>query len=315
MRKNAQSAALGIEAAAQRSGLNQHLIRIWERRYDAVKPHRTASNRRLYSEDDVLRLELLNRAVQAGHRIGDIAKVPTERLRQMIERDYRSRSVVSRSSVGDESSYITAALEAIERFDAEALTSVLARADVDLGQSRALECVIMPLMERIGGLWQEGELRIAHEHMATAVVTYHVGAVLASFRYEPNAPAIVVATPSGQMHEAGALAVAVVAAINGWHPIYLGPSLPSEEIAGVAVKRNARAVALSLVYPADDSRFPSELGRLRRLLPNRVDILVGGRAAAAYRAALEANQAVFVPDVATLRQRLEMIRADLRKGK
>jgi len=313
MRTNSKSATLGIEAVAQRSGVSQHLIRVWERRYAAVRPARTDSNRRLYSEDDALRLELLNRVVHAGHRISDIANLPTAKLEQLLNSASQSYRAAARTAVSDASSYVNAALTAIERFDAEELTTVLARADVDYGQSRALESVIMPLMERIGTSWQDGDLRIAHEHMATAVVTHHVGSILANFRFQSVAPIVVVATPIGQMHEAGALAVAVMAAVSGWRPIYLGPNLPAEEIAGVAIKSNARAVALSLVYPADDPKIPVELGRLKRLLPHNLSILIGGRAARTYGAAIDDSEAVLIADVADLRKHLELIRADGRK--
>jgi DNA-binding transcriptional MerR regulator/methylmalonyl-CoA mutase cobalamin-binding subunit len=315
MRTNSKSATLGIEAVAQRSGVSQHLIRVWERRYAAVRPARTDSNRRLYSEDDALRLELLNRAVHAGHRISDIANIPTARLQQMADKDRSRYPASSRVSRGSESQYLSAAFEAIERFDAEALTTALARADVDVGQSRALDHVIMPLMERIGTMWKDGELRIAHEHMTTAVVTHHVGAILANFRYQPDAPIVVVATPVGQIHEAGALAVAAVAAASGWRPIYLGPNLPAEEIAGVAVKSGAKAVALSLVYPADDPRIPAELGRLKRLLPHNLSVLIGGRAAEAYKAAIASSEASFITDVADFRQHLEQVRVNRRKSR
>lgn len=308
MKKNTRTAILGIEAVAQRSGLSQHLIRVWERRYAAVKPLRTGSNRRLYSEEDAYRLELLHRAVQAGHRISDIAEIPTAKLEQLIGMRHPGVHSSAGPLDGRESRYIEAALEAVERLDAEALSTVLARADVDFGQPRALEAIIMPLMERIGDMWEGGNLRIANEHMATAVVLHHVGSILENFRYEPDAPVILTATPVGQLHEAGALAVAILAAVAGWRPLYLGPNLPAEEIAGGVVKSDAKAVALSLVYPADDSKLPAEFKRLRRLLPHNLSLLIGGRAAESYKAATDTNDAIFISDLASLKERLEQIR-------
>ncbi len=303
-----ESAELGIEAAAQRSGLSQHLIRIWERRYGAVKPVRTESNRRLYTEADVVRLALLNRAVHAGHRISDIAGITTPKLERLVETSQPFRSPLSATSA-DASNYVERAVEAILRFDAESLEALLSRSDVDLGQVRSLELVVMPLMERIGTMWNKGDMRVAHEHAATAVVTHHVGSILASFRYESTAPVIVAATPLGQMHEAGALAVAVVAAVQGWRPLYVGPSLPAEEIAGVAQKSGARAVALSLVFPSDDPRLPAELNRLRQLLSDDVPMLIGGRAAEAYGSIFDSANAVRIRDLDEFRHHLNLLRS------
>ena len=69
-----------IKAVSRKTGLSAHVIRVWERRYKAVQPSRTGTNRRLYSEADVERLGLLKQATQAGHSIGTIADLPVDRL-------------------------------------------------------------------------------------------------------------------------------------------------------------------------------------------------------------------------------------------
>ena len=70
--------------------------------------------------------------------------------------------------------------------------------------------------------------------------------------------------------------VGATAAHLGWQVTYLGASLPAAEIAGAAVQKRARAVALSLVYPEDDPRLPGELTRLREALPAAMTLLVIG---------------------------------------
>jgi methanogenic corrinoid protein MtbC1 len=111
------------------------------------------------------------------------------------------------------------------------------------------------------------------------------------------------------MHELGALAVGVVAALEGWRPIFLGGNLPVEEIAGAARKSKARAVALSIVYPSDDPRLAWELVRLKKALPQAVVIFAGGRGVEGYRAALEEIGAIVVSDLSGLRRQLELIRS------
>ena len=73
----------GIKVVIQRTGLSGHVIRIWEKRYDAVGPERTGTNRRLYSDEQIERLSLLRDITQNGHRIGHVAKLPTEKLREL----------------------------------------------------------------------------------------------------------------------------------------------------------------------------------------------------------------------------------------
>ena len=52
-----------IRYAADQTGLSQHVIRVWERRYGVVEPERSGTNRRLYTEADIKRLHLLKKAV------------------------------------------------------------------------------------------------------------------------------------------------------------------------------------------------------------------------------------------------------------
>jgi methanogenic corrinoid protein MtbC1 len=119
---------------------------------------------------------------------------------------------------------------------------------------------------------------------------------------------LVAATPAGQVHELGALLAALEAEVAGFQVAYLGPDLPVEEIAAAAAALGARAVALSIVHPADDPRLGASLGRLRRLMGPEPALLVGGGAAASYADALAAAGAEVLPSLAALRPLLHALR-------
>lgn len=72
-----------ISEAAVRSGVSAHTIRKWEDRYGAVSPHRSEGGTRRYSLSQVKRLALLKDLVGAGHGIGSIASLATEKLIQL----------------------------------------------------------------------------------------------------------------------------------------------------------------------------------------------------------------------------------------
>jgi hypothetical protein len=72
------------------------------------------------------------------------------------------------------------------------------------------------------------------------------------------------------------------------------------EIAGAARQAGARAVALSLVYPEDDPALADELAALRRYLPAKTALIVGGRAINAYRPALATAGAIPIDDLSQL---------------
>jgi DNA-binding transcriptional MerR regulator/methylmalonyl-CoA mutase cobalamin-binding subunit len=300
-----------IRAVSRRTGLSPHVIRIWERRYGAVEPDRTDTNRRRYSDADIERLGLLRELTQAGHTIGAVAQLPTGRLRQLAaERgtpDHGSRLKNARRPTA--AVLTDKCLAAVQTLDARELERLLKRASISLGTQGVLQRVIAPLVQTIGDRWQDGSITAAHEHFATAVIRVFLGNATNAFAATEPAPILVVATPSGQLHELGALLAGAAAANLGWRVTYLGASLPAAEIAGAARSNRARAVALSVVYPEDDPRLESELIRLRDALPRDVAVLVGGRAAPAYRKALDrigARQLDTLDDLCT-------VLSDLRK--
>ena len=168
--------------------------------------------------------------------------------------------------------------------------------------------VVIPLMHSLGSAWQEGSVRAAHEHLATAVVRTFVGSLNGAFQVAASAPCVVVTTPAGQLHEIGALIAAATAAADGWRTTYLGPSLPADEIAGAARQNEARAVALSLVYPTDDPHVVSELKKLKQFLPTTTHLIVGGRGASAYRRVLDEIGATQPPDLDTFIEELRRLR-------
>ena len=299
-----------IRVVVRRTGLSPHLIRVWERRYQAVVPARTETNRRLYSEEEVERLTLLCRVTRLGHGIAQVARLSTARLRQLMETQADAGAgVIGAGSVETAANYLEDCLAAIRRLDSPGLEAHLRAASLQLGAQGVLLKLVAPLAQQMGALWQAGEMTAAHEHFASAVIRVFVAGLSRPFALDEHAPLVIVATPVGQLHELGAVLVAGAAAGHGWRVAYLGVNLPAAEIAGAAVRSRARAVALSLQNPEDDPRLAAELESLRRYLPAEIAILVGGRAAAAYRETLRKVGAWNAASLAEVYTMLDRIRS------
>jgi MerR family transcriptional regulator, light-induced transcriptional regulator len=301
-----------IKAVAQQTGLNAHVIRIWEKRYGAVTPIRTDSNRRLYSAVEVERLKLLRRATQGGHGISNIARLSDETLRELIAiepAEAGPATVVGRPRMEILADRIRPeCVAAIVLMDQAALERLLSEALVDLGHQAMLQRVIAPLTVEVGERWRAGELTVAHEHFASDAIRAFLWNTSRQFAPSDTAPGLIVATPAGQLHELGAIIVAAAARNQGWRVTYLGTSLPAAEIAGAARLNGARAVLLSIVYPDDDPFLAGELVSLRKFLPATVSILVGGRATAGYLDAIEEIGARHIGTLAELYPALESLR-------
>ena len=257
------------------------------------------------------RLELLHRATKAGHNISQAARLPTEKLREIlvpVANIAPTPGVKAGAASNPDDALMALCLAAVKRMDTTELDAALERGIVQFGQMGFLKRLAAPLSQQVGELWCTGELTAAHEHFLSAALRTVLGQALRQFRHSDAAPAIVVATPAGQLHELGAVMVAAAAANLGWRVTYLGTSLPAAEIAGVALQNQARVVALSLVYPEDDLGLPAELSNLRRYLPAEARILAGGRAAHAYKEPLGRIGALHVDSLESLAVTLQELR-------
>lgn len=301
-------------AVSRKTSLSPHVIRVWERRYEAVIPGRTGTNRRLYSDLDVRRLNLMRIATEQGHSIGLIANLPVEKLEEMVG-DEATPSTASQGKAGlhnaaaNAAEIVTASIDAIKSLDRPRLEVLLGKASTSLSVHALLETVIGPIMDRVGSLWRTGELRPTHEHLASDTVRAFLSARRTAYGTNPNAPVIVVTTPAGQTHEIGALMVSLLACADGWNDMYLGPNLPAEDIVAAVVNSGARALALSIVYPGDDPRIEAEFAFLQRYLPANTSVFVGGRAAAHYSSAIDRINAGYYETLTEFRDGLEKARS------
>lgn len=298
-----------MRVVSQRTGLSTHVLRVWERRYKAVVPERTATNRRLYSEREIVRLTYLARLTEGGQGIGQLASLSTEELAELVAAG--TEVVAAERHHNRAETLLNQAWACVISLDSAGLYAVLDRAGLALGVSGFAMNVVVPLVTRIGDSWGTGEISAAEEHAASFTIREVLFSVSRPFVETSGAPNLVVTTPLGQLHELGAALVSAIARRDGWNVIYLGPSLPAVEIARVAGQREAKAVALSIVYPGDDQNLHDELNQLHRLVPDDTEILVGGRLASAYASTLEDLGLMPMENLTDLKVRLDELRGRL----
>lgn len=302
-----------IRHVVLRTGLTAHVIRAWERRYGAVKPKRTIKNRRLYSEADIERLSLIKKASGNGHSIGQLAGMTKEELLAIVKHGDTGTATAVPSIIMEEREsspefYYEACLAAVKDLDIRGLDRALNLATIRLTRLSLIDQVVAPVVQKIGEFWAEGSLKVAQEHMASAVIRSFLGDLLRSSEVPPGAPKMILTTPTGQIHELGVLMVSTVAVAVGWRAIYLGPNLPAEEIAAAVERTGAKIVALSIVYPEDDPRLSGELKKLRRYLTDGTVIIAGGRAATGAQKTLGDIDALIIQDIHTVPENLEALR-------
>ncbi|MBK7105170.1 MAG: MerR family transcriptional regulator [Ignavibacteriae bacterium] len=298
-----------IKAVADLTGLTEHVIRIWEKRYKLVIPNRTDTNRRLYSKEDVEKLSLLAKASKSGYSIGAISNYSIDQLKELFGEKITEKKVEElNTNEKTIQQTINNCITFIKSLDKKSFEQELYSAQINFTQPILIEKIITPLIEQIGDMWKSGEIRIMHEHISTTIIRKFLTQIIDSNLVDTNAPKIIIATPKGQHHELGALIVGVVASADGWDVTYIGPDLPGEEIAAAIESIHPKIVALSIVYPSDDIMLDKEMVKISKLLNNGSQVIAGGRSVNSYENILKKMNAKIIVDLNEFRNELENIR-------
>ena len=138
------------------------------------------------------------------------------------------------------------------------------------------EIVTRSLVE-VGRRWEMGELSVADEHVATAVVQSVVASFYPSFPWAPEGPKGVVACVSGERHELGARIAADMLSYDGWNVTFVGADVPQDALLALVARERPRLVGLSIALPERLPELRETIAQLRKLAP-APKLLVGGRA-------------------------------------
>jgi|YelNatPaOPRAMG01_1025707.scaffolds.fasta_scaffold00094_52 DNA-binding transcriptional MerR regulator/methylmalonyl-CoA mutase cobalamin-binding subunit len=297
-----------IKAVSKLTGLSDHTIRAWERRYSALTPERTETNRRLYSDEEIEKLSLLADAVKSGYTISGIANYNVSELQELIKKKYNTSAQSKIIIENSFSELIEQSLKYIKEFQRENFEKILMQVSINFSRQKMLVGFLIPLLHQIGELWANGNMRIVHEHFAASVLRTFLGSLLEGNISPNDAPKIITTTPEGFLHELGALLAAIYAIDFGWNAIFLGPNLPAEEISAAVIINKANVLLLSLVYPKDEPSFVNQLRKLRKYLGENFPIILTGQAASSYKTFNDEVGVYFINKITELNGILEKIR-------
>ena len=279
-----------IKYISNKTGLSQLLLRTWENRYNIINPVRTETNRRMYSDDDLNKLLLIRDAISNGFKIGELARMSVDEISEIVE---NSRENVA-SDQSDNNNSINDAIEAVKNFNSAGLKNILDSMLIKLSRTDYIIMFILPLLKEIGNRWESGELRISNEHFASAMIRNSLGSIIDNSTTD-SAPPVVIASPVNQNHELAGLAIAALISIHGFRPVYLGASVPAEDIILTVSRTKSIAIVLSTIYPSGDLKLIDDLKKIRAHLSG-IPVYIGGSAADWYLNELDDNTIKFIQE-------------------
>ncbi len=291
-----------IGAVSRLTGLSADVVRVWERRYEAIRPQRSEGGSRLYSDADVSRLRKLRQAVELGHAIGQVARLPDAELENLAVKHHAAFSA-SESAVDPFEATRRRFINAIQRMDVVAADDEINRAATLHPPRTLVKHIVGPLLAEIGERWSHREMGIAQEHVATNLIRNLLSSLFRLYPPDETAEAIVLATPAGERHEFGILLGALMAATRGWRVVYLGADLPAAEIVHTVKTVKAKVLALSVVA-SQNNHTGDELRLIADGIANSARVWIGGGEAARYRDLIEQSNWILLLDLEDLDDRL-----------
>jgi len=277
---------LTIGALSRATRIPVETLRSWERRYGAPEASRKPSGHRVYADDTVEQLRRVMRLLAHGHRPGEILLLPPDELDSMLALSEptpltsRTRSRVE-TPQGSANGLLERLMRATSRLDREAVTEELRVGWARLGPTRFLDEVAGPFMVEVGRAWGAKALGIRHEHLASACLTDFLRSAREPFDRDATGPRVIAAMLPGDHHEGGLLMAALLLAVHGYRVIFLGRETPIEEIAAAVRDGDVESVAVSVSAAMPRARASAALSRLRKSLPARVTVWLGGAGAPA----------------------------------
>jgi len=273
----------GIAAVERDTGIAKDTLRVWERRYGFPSPLRDALGERLYPPEQVQRLRLLKRLIDAGHRPGRVVAASEQALAALLEQGRDRPEAAEAAQVPERD--LEGFLDLLRQHQVMDLRRQLAQALLRMGLGAFVLELAAPLTERVGALWMRGELEVFEEHSYTEALQQVLRQAIQAIPQIALAerPRVLLTTLPGEPHGLGLLMVEALLALEGCACLSLGVQTPLDELPRAAAAHRSDILALSFSGMQAAPQVQRSLRALRAGLAQEVALWAGGRSAALQR--------------------------------
>lgn len=202
------------------SSVKAHTLRIWEKRYGLIKPQRTSTNIRYYSDAELKKLLNVTALLKSGMKISHIAKLSENELTQKALYIYQTPN--------DYEDLEKKLVIAMVDLNEPAFNKIFNKSIMSIGFEDTMINVIYPFLNRIGVLWQTGSIIPAHEHFVSNFIRQKLIVAIDSIQIDYLAAnkKFILFLPEGELHELGLLFYNYLIRARGHRVLYLGQSTP-----------------------------------------------------------------------------------------
>lgn len=251
------------------SGIKAHTLRIWEQRYGILKPERTDTNIRFYSDDDLkylLNISILN---TNGVKISRLAQMSREEIHQAVEK----MNTTTYTFESDISSLIISTIDLNEAL----FEQVFQQNIIKTGFERTITEIIYPFLDKIGILWLSGSISPAQEHFISNLIRQKliVAIDVQPKVPKPDAESVLIFSPENEMHELSLLYACYLFKRQQQKVYYLGTNVPFENIEIVAHNHHIDYIVLNITGNPNGNNFNLYLSKLKETFSDKKIMLMG----------------------------------------
>lgn len=222
---NAIKTVFSIKDLENLSNIKAHTIRIWEKRYNILQPTRTDTNIRLYDSTSLQKLLNIKLLHEHGYKISKISNLPPEEIPILV------REIISKKSIKNHA--LSSFKMAMMNFDQQQFLNTYNTLLVEKSFREIFHEVFIPLLTEIGLLWQSETISPAHEHFISNLIKQKILVNTEKIQLlEPTRKdkTFVLFLPYNEIHEIGLLYINYDILLHGYKTIYLGSSIPIEDL-------------------------------------------------------------------------------------
>ncbi len=262
------------------SGIKAHTLRIWEQRYNILSPERTDTNIRYYSNDDLKKILNVSFLNKNGIKISKIAELNEYQISEKIKTIY-----VKESDFDDQIHQLIISMVDVDesRFEKIISSNVIRMGFVD-----TIEKIVFPFLRTTGVMWQAGSVNPAQEHFVSNLIRQKIISAIDSQVVLQTIGAvkkIIFFLPEGELHELALLYYSFLAKNKGYGSIYLGQSVPLNDLKKVCDLRRADVLASVITQPIKNGELKDYIKELSALFPEQLILLSGAQIAGHKKAA------------------------------
>ena len=251
------------------SGIKAHTLRIWEQRYKFLKPSRTHTNIRYYSNDDlkiILNIAILNKY---GYKISHIDKMSEAQINEKI--------LSLNQMEAQQERIVNDLIKNMIDLDIQSFEDTLDRFILVKGIERAITQIIFPFLEKIGILWMTNHINPAQEHLVTNLIRQKliVGIEGVSVSLKLN-KTVLLFLPEGEYHELGLLFMYYLLKKRGSDVIYLGTNVPLKDVSYIVDLKKPDYLYSHLTTVGQNFNFDKFLLNIGKKLHN-IPVIISGQ--------------------------------------